>query len=660
MKLNEFWGLFAGMTVLTAAFSASAADPVQPGSAFYLGGNVGYGFGTATAALSDPGGGAAGGANQTGQMFGGVQGGYEHYLPSRLMLGVELDVTFTGYMDLAQVMSYRATATGGANEQLEYLATARGRLGYGMGSWTPFVTGGLAWASTRLSRTDFTTGFEDATAGRLRAGYVVGAGVDHALDKNWSARLEYLYTNLGGTDFQFGSGAHYNSQYDLHRFRLGLNYRFGQGGTASDDAKDAAADDQGPGSFEIHGQSTFIYQGYPAFSAPYDGPNSLPSNGQARETWTNSLFLGVRLWRGGEFYFNPELLQGFGVANTVGAGGYLNGEAQKSNFPFPRFNPSRFFVRQEFGLGGATEKVDSDYGQLAGTKDVSRITLQIGKMAVHDLFDTNDYAQDSRLDFMNWSIWASGAFDYGADRVGLTYGASAELNQADWAVRAGYFLLPDVSNGNIMDWNLFNRGENVAELELRFKPFGKPGQLKGGVFLNSGFSGSYNDAVALTAATGIDPNTTIAQNRQTRLKYGYYFNLQQEITDDIGVFGRWSWNDGQTEIMSFTDIDASLSLGASIKGTAWHRPDDRVGVAGAVNMLSSAHIGYLAVGGLGPLVGDGQLPHYMPEKVIETYYAAQLFKGFIVTADYQLLIAPAYNADRGPVHVFGGRLHASF
>jgi high affinity Mn2+ porin len=559
-------------------------------------------------------------------------------------------------MDLSQVMSYRATAAGGANEQFEYLATARGRIGWGMGGWTPFLTGGFAWASTRLSRTDFTTGFEDATAGRLRTGYVVGAGIDWALAGNWSARFEYLYTNLGGTGFQFNSGSRYDSQYDLHRFRVGLNYRFGQHG----DEKSEAADDTGPGSFEIHGQSTFIFQGYPAFSAAYDGPNSLPAAGQARETWTTSLYLGVRLWRGGEFYFNPELVQGFGIASTTGAAGYPNGEAQKSNFPYPRFNPSRFFLRQEFGLGGETEKVESDYGQLSGTKDVSRLSLQIGKFAVHDLFDTNDYAQDSRVDFLNWSIWASGAFDYAADRVGLTYGATAELNQADWAVRAGYFLMPVVSNGNIADWNLFDRGEYVGELELRFTPFGKPGVAKGGLFLNSGFSGSYNDAVSAAASTGVDPNTAIAQTRQTRIKYGYYLNLQQEITDELGVFGRWSWNDGRTEIMAFTDIDASLALGTSIKGTAWARPDDRVGVAGALNMLSSDHIAFLAAGGLGPLIGDGQLPRYTPEKIIEAYYAAQLFKGFVLTADYQLLIAPAYNADRGPAHVFAGRLRASF
>ncbi len=657
MKRTGFWGLCAGTAVLAAAaLPAAAADPVQPGSGFYLGGNWGYGFGNATATLTDQGGGSSGGTNLAGGMIGGLQAGYDYYLPSRLLLGFEVDASFNSYMDLAQVMSYRTTGTGGADEQLEYLATARARLGYGMGSWTPFVTGGFAWASTRMSRTDFTTGFEDATSGRLRAGYVVGAGVDHALDKNWSARLEYLYTNLGTSTFQFNSGARYDSQYDMHRIRAGLSYRFGQSG----DSKDEPADDTGPGSYKIHGQTTFIYQGYPAFGAPYDGPQSLPSNGQARETWTMSLFLGVRLWQGGEFYFNPELLQGFGVANTTGAAGYPNGEAQKSNFPYPRFNPSRVFLRQEFGLGGATEKIDDDYGQLAGTKDVSRITLQVGKFAVHDVFDTNDYAGDPRLDFLNWSLWAAGAFDYAADKVGLTYGVTAELNQADWAVRAGYFLLPNMSNGNVMDWSLGNRGEYVAEAELRFKPFGKQGTLKGGIFLNSGFAGSYNDAVALAASTGTDINDAIVATRQTRSKYGYYFNLQQEITDDIGVFGRWSWNDGQTEIMAFTDIDASLSLGTQIKGTSWGRPDDRVGVAGGLNMLSQAHINFFAAGGLGPLVGDGQLPHYAPEKVIETYYAVQLWKGFVASADYQLIVAPAYNADRGPAHVFSGRLRASF
>lgn len=125
------------------------------------------------------------------------------------------------------------------------------------------------------------------------------------------------------------------------------------------------------------------------------------------------------------------------------------------------------------------------------------------------------------------------------------------------------------------------------------------------------------------------------------------------------MFGRFSWNDGRNEIMSFTDIDTSLSLGMSIKGKPWGRPDDVVGIAGAWNNISGDHSAYLAAGGLGPLVGDGALS-YASENIFEAYYAFQLAKGIVVTADYQFLGNPAYNIVRGPVNVFSGRLRMSF
>lgn len=649
--------MMAMAAVVLAPLPALAQEPGRSG--FYVGGHMGYLFGNGTATLGDPIGlQTNGGSTPYGTFYGGVQAGYEHFFASRLMLGVELDMSFPNYSDLAPVLSYRATSTGTANEQLEYLASLRGRVGYAMGSWTPFVTGGIAGASTRFSRTDLTTGNEDANPSNVRLGWTVGGGIDYRFDPRWSTRFEYLYTNLGLTGFLFASApARYDSLYDLHQFRVGLNYKFGV-----EDEKPAKSDDRGPGSFEIHGQTTFIYQGYPAFPALYSGANSLPPAGQSRETWTVSGFLGVRLWQGGELYFNPEFLQGFGVANTTGAAGYPNGEAQKSNFPYPRFNVSRLFLRQEIGLGGEREKVDGEYGQLSGERDINRVTLQIGKYSVKDIFDGNAYANDPRLDFLNWSIWASGAFDYPADRLGLTWGLTAELNRSNWAVRAGYFLVPFESNANTLDTALFARGGYVAELEMRYKPFGREGSLRLGTWLNSVFSGSYNEAVALAnldPSLGLTANDTIAQTRQGRTKYGMYLNFDQEISDSVGLFGRFSWNDGRTEIMAFTDIDTSLSLGVSIKGTSWGRPDDRVGIAGAWNNISGDHSSYLAAGGLGPLVGDGALS-YASENVFEAYYAFQLAKGIVATADYQFLGNPGYNLVRGPVSVFSGRLHMRF
>lgn len=636
---------------LLAPLPAAATD------GFYVGGHVGYIFGNATATLGDPVGQAtAGGNSSISQLFGGVQAGYQTSLPAlRWRVGVELDLSFMDSRDFAQVMSTRSTPTGTADEQLEYLGSVRGRLGYAFGDWTPFVTGGLAFASTRWGLVDHNTGSEDATPGQWRLGWVVGGGLEYTLDKRWSARLEYLYTQLGLTGFSFASPARYDSLYDIHRLRVGLDYHFG-----AEDKKDVKAeDDRGFGSWEIHGQTTFIFQGYPPFRSPYEGLNSLPGVGQSRETWTVSAFLGVRLWQGGELYYNPELLQGYGVASTVGAGGYPNGEAQKSNFPFPRYNTSRLFLRQEIGLGGERIKVESEYGQLAGEKDVSRLTFQVGKFAVHDLFDTNPYAGDARTDFLNWSIWAAGAFDYPADRVGLTYGVTAELNRSLWAARLGYFLVGNEPNSNVFDMNLLARGGYVGELELRFKPYDRPGTAKLGVWLTSTFAGSYNQAVALALATNQSADNTIAQTRQGRTKYGYYLNLQQEISDDLGLFARWSWNDGRTEISAFTDIDASLSLGMRLKGSSWGRPEDEIGLGGAWNMLTVDHSRYLGAGGLGVLVGDGRL-NYAAENVVEAYYGLGLTKGLTATLDYQLLINPAYNADRGPAHFFAGRLSARF
>jgi high affinity Mn2+ porin len=647
-------------TLFTALLSAAPAGADETGqrSGFYIGGHVGYTFGNANATLGDPLGVAASGGNTGyGSLFGGLQVGYEHFFASRLMLGLELDASFSNYVDNAQVLAYRATATGTATEQLEYLATLRGRLGYQMGSWTPFATGGIAWASTRFSRIDLTTGNEDANPGNVRVGYAVGVGIDHALSPRWSARAEYLYTHLGLDGFLFGSApARFDSQYDLQRFRIALNYKLG---VVEENDKKAKSVDRGFGSWEFHTQTVFIFQGYPPFGAPYDGPQSLPSNGQSRETWAVSGFLGIRLWSGAELYYDPEFLQGFGLAFTQGAAGFPNGEAQRA-YSFPRYSTSRLFLRQTIGLGGQQETVETDLDQLFGERDISRFTFTAGRYAVQDIFDNNSYANDPRVDFLNWSIWAAGAFDYAADSEGFTWGITTEYNQPNWTARLGYFLVPAFSDTNIYDMALFSRGSYVGELEWRYTPYGRFGAVRLGLWLNSVYAGSYSQALALTAANpSLNPNDTIVLARQGRVQYGFYLNLEQSLSDDIGVFARYSWNDGHSEIMSFTDITNSLSAGVSIKGSGWGRPGDTIGIGGAINQISSSFASYLANGGLGILIGDGALS-YGAEMVAETYYSLKVSKGIYLTADYQFLANPGYNTVRGPVHVFSGRLMAKF
>jgi high affinity Mn2+ porin len=235
-----------------------------------------------------------------------------------------------------------------------------------------------------------------------------------------------------------------------------------------------------------------------------------------------------------------------------------------------------------------------------------------------------------------------------------------ELNQKDWALRAGYFLVGNVPNANEFDMHLFQRGAYVAELEARYALASRPGKLRLGVWAYTYLSGSYREAIDLTMISpGLDPNDAIVLTRQGRTKYGYYVDVEQSVSDDVGVFGRWSWNNGKTEITAFTDIDWSLSGGAVINGKSWGRPNDRVGIAGAINGLSQDHRDFLAIGGLGILICDGRI-NYRPEQILETFYAINVVKNVTLTPDYQYMMNPADNADRGPISIFTGRLHGEF
>jgi high affinity Mn2+ porin len=642
-----------------AAADAPAAMPVKgqpvPGTfdwtGFYFGEHVGYSRGTTRAIVTDPD--PSSFSTGFGRLSAGLHLGYNQVLPSRVVLGVEVDASFLNYLSNDD-LAFNANATTNIVEKIDVMGTVRGRIGYAFDRLMVYATGGPAWALGRFLQSPGAIDDTDKVL-QMHFGWSLGAGAAFAVAPRWSVRLEYLYRNFGHVDVVFPSGSTAASSFDIHALRAGLDYKLAGPGI------DPATEPQTQfANWEIHGQTTYIQQGYPPFRAPYTGDNSFTPWAQTRNTTTFSAFLGLKPWDSGEIYYNGELFQGFGLHDTTGAAGYPNGEAQKSNFAYPHYDTSRLFLRQAIGFGGEQEKVESSYGQMAGTRDISRLTFQVGKFAVHDMFDNNAYAQDSRNDFMNWSIWAAGAFDYPADLVGLTYGAVAELNQKDWALRAGYFLTGNQPNSNEFDTQLFSRGGYVGELETRYAFLSRPGKLRVGLWADTYLSGSYREAVDLSAVNpGLTPTDAIMLSWKGRTKYGYYLNVEQSVTDEIGAFGRWSWNNGKTEISAFTDIDWSLSGGLSINGKSWGRPDDKIGMAGAINGLSADHRDYLAAGGLGILIGDGRL-NYRPEQILETFYAMNVVKGVTLTADYQFMVNPADNADRGPISFFSARLHAEF
>jgi high affinity Mn2+ porin len=622
----------------------------------YLGGHVGKSSGKADATLTDFAGPADKLASSFGSLRGGVQVGYNHVLPARVLLGIEADASFMNYLSADDVAWSRTTMLADASEKIDYIATVRGRLGYIFPRWMIYATGGYAWSLGRFLQN---SGIMDDINKvlHLHSGWAVGGGAEFAIAPSWTMRLEYLYESFGHAAVLFPSGTSARSSFDLQGARLGLNYKLGGPSESPGTADSSSSSPSQSDIWEMHAQTTYIQQGYPWLRSPYVGPNSFTPWAQSRNTWTASAFLGLRLWNGGEVYYNPELLQGFGLHATTGAAGFPNGEAQKSNFPYPRYITSRLFFRQTFGFGGGEQTVESSYGQMAEKMDTRALMVQVGRFAVHDLFDTNSYAQDPRSDFLNWSVWAAGAFDYLADKVGLGYGAVAAFTDKYWALRVGYFLTGSQPDSNQFDMHFFTRGAYIAELTTRWSLFSRIGRLRVGIWEDTYLAGSFSEALDLTALEpGLNPNDAIIQTRRGRTEYGYYLNLEQPLSDYVGVFGRWSWNNGKMEISAFTDISNSLAFGAVINGKGWGRPDDRIGIAGVTNGLSADERAFLAAGGLGILIGDGQLNYYR-ENIIEIYYAMRLVKQLTLTFDYQFMMNPAYNADRGPISIFSARLH---
>jgi high affinity Mn2+ porin len=220
------------------------------------------------------------------------------------------------------------------------------------------------------------------------------------------------------------------------------------------------------------------------------------------------------------------------------------------------------------------------------------------------------------------------------------------------------FNLSDVPNGTGLGLPLLRQYQLVTELEERHRLWDRPGKLSLLYFLTYGLLGTYSDALALAAATGTTPST--GSVRHFRYKYGISLNMEQQLAPGLGGFVRAGWTQPGVEEDDFTDIDESLSFGVSLSGDRWDRPDDRIGLAAVVNQISHNAKLYFRAGGIGGVIGDGQLPAAGPEQIIETYYRYALTKDVRVSSDYQFINNPAYNRQRGPVSVFALRMHAEF
>jgi hypothetical protein len=407
----------------------------------------------------------------------------------------------------------------------------------------------------------------------------------------------------------------------------------------------------------VSGQVNVVFQAHPPFPALYSGPNSLHAYGENATSRVLTLYTGYQVTRSTEVLADVEETGWKGISGALGLAGFTNLDVVRNPDIGAAPYLARVMVRQIISLSDRTGKEDRDWSHLATSVPERRLEFRAGKFSTVDFFDLNAVGSDSHLQFLNWTVNNNGAYDYAADTRGYTWGVLAEYQSSRWGARFGEMLMPKVANGPDLDWDLRRaRAENI-EFELRPKLIGKKNTtVRLLSFVNHANMGTYTTAIA-RYHEGLDPRPIIENTRvQGTVKYGFGVNLEQELPKEFRAYGRFSWNEGQHESFAYTEVDQSVSGGADIALKKFKRPLDRWGTAFVSNAISRPHQEYLRLGGLGFLLGDGNL-NYGRENILETYYTVHIWRGAFFSFDLQRIWNPGYNRDRGPVIVPGLRVH---
>jgi high affinity Mn2+ porin len=435
-----------------------------------------------------------------------------------------------------------------------------------------------------------------------------------------------------------------------------------------------------PVAYWLGGEANSIFQAHPSFPAVYSGANSLRPQAEAAISGLFTVFGGYRPTATTELILDGGLSVGGGLSGALGAAGFTNLDVVRNpSLPkVPYF--ARFQIHQMIPLGDTWED-NEDRGPISSFAKVPRhrIELRAGKMSTADLFDINPAGSDSHMQFMNWAIDNNGAYDYAADTRGYTYGLVVEYQGPRVEVRAGEMLMPKVANGIDLDWDVATDRADNLEVEVKYsrRPAWR-GTLRVLGYWNHAAMGSYADAVAASAASGLVPDI-MASRQKGRSKVGFGLNEYQELGRLCRTFARFGWNDGKNESFAYTEIDNTVEIGGDVRGVPWRRPDDRLGVAFVSNGISNDHAAYLRRGGIGFLVGDGpgcdsravaarggtcpgagSFLDYGRETIVEHYYNFHIWGGAFVAEDVQWIAHPGYNSARGPVWVLSLRGHLEF
>jgi high affinity Mn2+ porin len=408
--------------------------------------------------------------------------------------------------------------------------------------------------------------------------------------------------------------------------------------------------------WSFHFQATTIDQVHPDFHSPYQGVNSLQGHENDKISVTSTIYIGWRIWNGGELYINPEIAGGAGLSGASGVAGALNGETYRigSTAPELAIPFARIYLQENIPLTDEMVAMPETPNQMAELQPAKRLTITLGKYSITDQFDANSVSHDPRSQFFNWSLMSAGAWDYPADTKGYTIGGTVEYITPDFIIRAATDMVAKVANQLVFDTKIAKANSETFEIEIPHNILPNPGTIRILGFYTLAHMGNYLQAIA-QADSGHAPDIT-ATRAYGRNKYGFELNIEQQLGKNISVFSRTSWNDGKNETWMFTEIDQSFCAGVAYDGPFRKAGADIIRGAFVINGISDDHRKYLEAGGSGFILGDGKL-NYALEMIIEAQYATHITNYFTLSADYQFVMNPGYNKDRGPVHVIGLRGH---
>ena len=419
----------------------------------------------------------------------------------------------------------------------------------------------------------------------------------------------------------------------------------------------------------VSGQANIIFQAHPGFHSPYQGVNSFRNAGEYKTSLLGSLYLGARVYHSThtntEFFYHEESTGGRGLGQALGLAGFTNLDVVRNpslgSVPYT----ARMEIHETIGFGSQQEDMTDERGpfSLATSAPVRRFDFRAGKLSTVDNFDVNGVGSDSHLQFADWAVDNNAAYDYAADTRGYTYGALLEYHDKAWSARYGVMLMPTVANGVTLDWALRRARGEQAEEEVRHSLIqGRNGTTRFLEYWNHAHMGDYRQSVQeYLADPAAFPSGPVIQATEKfgAVKYGFGVNNEQEITDYLRLFGRFGWNEGQHESFAYTEVDQTWLFGGDYRGDQWGRKQDKFGIAYVTDAIKKDHQNYLALGGLGFLLGDGRL-HYAREDIVEAYYNAHAYRGLYFALQQFYIGHPGYNLDRGPVYVGGVRAHVDF